>query len=185
MNLISNKEKAQSLNSLLCLLQGCIGYETTVELRNDDTAQGFIKEVDGLMNINLTDVSFTKALTGQVQRFDEFYIQGKHVRYVHIPDELDIIDVIKQQLGMRDTQRNYTERQPKRKTLSKQDRKEKLQKQYEKVVQQLGMMPEKEGGEMDSTATTKWDFGQIRSDICVCVVLINWQYNKVIFMVAK
>ena len=143
--LVSNKEKAQSLNTLLCLLQGCVGYETVVELRNDDAAEGHILQVDGYMNVSMVDVTFTRAKTGTVMHFEDFYIQGKNLRYVHIPDELDITQTIQAQLGIASHIREHKERQPPRKKFT-DNRKETRNRLFGKIQARLKMLPKDQGG---------------------------------------
>ena len=84
------REKYFIANSMVCLLKAVEGMETIVELRDEKVAEGHIESVDGFMNINMTDVTLKFPITGEVQKFDSFFINGKTIRYVHIPDEVDI-----------------------------------------------------------------------------------------------
>ncbi|XP_014669872.1 PREDICTED: U7 snRNA-associated Sm-like protein LSm10 [Priapulus caudatus] len=93
----SLREQAKSTNSLLCLLQALTTRVTTVELRNESSARGRIVNVDGFMNVQMGDVTFTTA-RGETRLFEYFYVQGKQVRFVHIPDNVDIIKAIEGQL---------------------------------------------------------------------------------------
>ena len=84
------REKYFIANSMVCLLKAVEGMGTVVELRDEKVAEGHIESVDGFMNINMTDVTLKFPITGEVQKFDSFFINGKTIRYVHIPDEVDI-----------------------------------------------------------------------------------------------
>ena len=84
------REKYFIANSMVCLLKAVEGMETTVELRDEKVAKGRIDSVDGFMNMNMTDVTLKFLLTGEEKKFDSFFINGRTIRYVHIPDEVDM-----------------------------------------------------------------------------------------------
>ncbi|NXS59863.1 LSM10 protein, partial [Brachypteracias leptosomus] len=93
----SVKERAIAENSLIILLQGLQGLVTTVELRDESTATGRITSVDAFMNVRLAEVTFTDR-RGRVSQLDELFVTGRNIRYVHIPDQVDIRATIEQQL---------------------------------------------------------------------------------------
>ena len=93
----SLREKYKSTNSLICLLQGIMGRVTTVELRNESSARGKIDNVDGFMNVKMTNVLFTTP-DGTEMNMQEFFVKGPQIRYVHIPDDVNMLQVMKQQL---------------------------------------------------------------------------------------
>nr|XP_009681324.1 PREDICTED: U7 snRNA-associated Sm-like protein LSm10 [Struthio camelus australis] len=93
----SVKERTIAENSLVILLQGLHGHVTTVDLRDESTATGRITNVDAFMNVRLSEVTFTDR-QGTVSHLDELFITGRNVRYVHIPDEVDIRATIERQL---------------------------------------------------------------------------------------
>ncbi|NXJ68151.1 LSM10 protein, partial [Rostratula benghalensis] len=93
----SVKERTIAENSLVILLQGLRGHVTTVDLRDESTARGRITNVDAFMNVRLTEVTFADR-QGRVSCLDELFVTGRNVRYVHIPDEVDIRATIEQQL---------------------------------------------------------------------------------------
>ncbi|KFO12228.1 U7 snRNA-associated Sm-like LSm10, partial [Balearica regulorum gibbericeps] len=76
-------------NSLVILLQGLHGHVTTVDLRDESTATGRVTNVDAFMNMRLAEVTFTDR-QGTASHLDELFVTGRNVRYVHIPDEVDI-----------------------------------------------------------------------------------------------
>lgn len=84
----SARDKAIACNSLICLLQGLIGHRATIELRNESSITGRILDVDIHMNVSLSDVTFTSEKG--VQSLSAFYIRGKNIRFVHIPDHVSI-----------------------------------------------------------------------------------------------
>uniref|UniRef100_A0A8C4ZS76 LSM10, U7 small nuclear RNA associated n=1 Tax=Gadus morhua TaxID=8049 RepID=A0A8C4ZS76_GADMO len=98
-------------NSLVVLLQGLHGQVTTVDLRDESTARGRVVNVDAYMNVRLADVLF-RDRRGRVSRLEDLFITGRNVRYVHIPDNLDITDTIEKQLGKISRMRNYETKNP-------------------------------------------------------------------------
>ncbi|CAH2221903.1 U7 snRNA-associated Sm LSm10 [Pelobates cultripes] len=93
----SVKERTIAENSMVILLQGLHGYVTTVDLRDESTARGTITNVDAFMNIRLANVTY-KDRQGKEAKLDDLFVTGRNVRYVHIPEEVDIIRTIEEQL---------------------------------------------------------------------------------------
>ena len=96
-SVIAGSEKFRTEQTLVCLLHACKGYETTVELQDESSIYGKIAHVDGFMNIRILRATLTR-VDGHVQQFNEMFIQGTKVRFVHIPDEIDILSAINEQL---------------------------------------------------------------------------------------
>ncbi|XP_040193279.1 U7 snRNA-associated Sm-like protein LSm10 [Rana temporaria] len=93
----SIKERTIAENSLVILLQGLHGYTTTVELRDESSAKGSVINVDAFMNVRLEKVTYTDR-RGKESKLDDLFINGRNVRYIHIPEEVDIIQTIEEQL---------------------------------------------------------------------------------------
>lgn len=85
----SAREKAVAANSLICLLQALIGETTTVELRNESYAEGLIIDVDIYMNVSMVNTSYTDRRGNK--QLEAFYIRGKNIRYVKVPDHVSIL----------------------------------------------------------------------------------------------
>ncbi|XP_043851718.1 U7 snRNA-associated Sm-like protein LSm10 [Dromiciops gliroides] len=102
----SVKERTIAENSLVILLQGLRGQVTTVDLRDETVAQGRVDNVDAFMNIRLSEVTYTDRHGQQVQ-LDDLFVTGRNVRYVHIPDNVDITATIEQQLQAIHRVRNF------------------------------------------------------------------------------
>lgn len=85
----TTREKFYIRNTLLCLLKTVEGKKTTVEMRDEKVVTGLIEHVDGYMNITMQDVTF-KSLKGDKKKFDKFFVNGQAIRYVHIPDEINM-----------------------------------------------------------------------------------------------
>uniref|UniRef100_A0A1B6M2D6 Sm domain-containing protein n=2 Tax=Graphocephala atropunctata TaxID=36148 RepID=A0A1B6M2D6_9HEMI len=92
------KERCFALNGLVCLVQAIEGKYTTVDLRNESSVYGRIDSVDAFMNIGMSSAVFING-KGEKHKFDNFFIQARNLRYVHIPEEVPIIGAIERQLG--------------------------------------------------------------------------------------
>ncbi|XP_054273263.1 U7 snRNA-associated Sm-like protein LSm10 [Macrosteles quadrilineatus] len=92
------RERFFALNGLVCLVQSMEGKTTTVDLRNESSIYGKIDDVDAFMNINMSDAVLISGC-GKKYKFENYYVQARNVRYVHIPQEVKIIKSIERQLG--------------------------------------------------------------------------------------
>ncbi|KAL0961964.1 hypothetical protein UPYG_G00333960 [Umbra pygmaea] len=93
----SIRERTIAENSLVILLQGLQGEVTTVDLRDESTARGRVINVDAFMNVRLEEVLY-RDRRGRLSQLADLFITGRNVRYVHIPDHVDIIKTIQTQL---------------------------------------------------------------------------------------
>ncbi|CAI9560291.1 unnamed protein product [Staurois parvus] len=93
----SVKERTIAENSLVILLQGLHGLTTTVEMRDESSAKGLVINVDAFMNVRLEKVTY-KDREGKESKLDDLFISGRNVRYIHIPEEVDMIHTIQEQL---------------------------------------------------------------------------------------
>lgn len=102
----SIRERTITENSMVILLQGLQGEVTTVDLRNESTARGRVVNVDAFMNVRLEDVLYRDRL-GQLTQLQDLFITGRNIRYVHIPDHMDIMKTIESQLAKIHRVRNF------------------------------------------------------------------------------
>lgn len=102
----SIRERTITENSMVILLQGLQGEVTTVDLRNESTARGRVVNVDAFMNIRLEDVLY-RDRRGQLTQLQDLFITGRNIRYVHIPDHMDIMKTIESQLAKIHRVRNF------------------------------------------------------------------------------
>ncbi|XP_005997298.1 U7 snRNA-associated Sm-like protein LSm10 [Latimeria chalumnae] len=93
----SVRERTISENSLIILLQGLHGRVSTVDLKDESGVRGRIINVDAFMNIRLSEVTYTDR-NGQSHQLEDFFVTGRNVRYVHIPQDVNIIETIEAQL---------------------------------------------------------------------------------------
>lgn len=105
-------------NSLVVLLQGLHGEVTTVDLRNECTARGRLVNVDAFMNMRMEAVLY-RDRRGQLANMQELFVTGRNVRYVHIPDHVDIMKTIQMQLARIHRVRNFAQEGGGRKEFAK------------------------------------------------------------------
>jgi len=66
-----------------------ISREIVLELKNDCEVRGIVVEADRFMNITLSGV-VSSSLSGQSMRFDEMHIKGTTIRYIFMPNDMDL-----------------------------------------------------------------------------------------------
>ena len=59
-----------------------------IELRNGETYNGHLAEIDFLMNIVIKDVICTSRAGDKFTRIAEVYVRGNTIKYLRIPDEV-------------------------------------------------------------------------------------------------
>ena len=124
-------------NTLISLLKGIEGEVTTVELRNERKVRGMIENVDDSMNVHMSDVSFMDVM-GRTTEFSNFYIQGRNIRFVHIPDHVDIIEAMQNTLERYGRAHRHVEkRAPKQRCLTSKEQKEKLKQKAEEKRKEM------------------------------------------------
>ncbi|KAK7076162.1 lsm10, U7 small nuclear RNA associated [Halocaridina rubra] len=89
------REQQHKLNSLACLAMGMQGWKTTIELNNDSYVSGRIVEVDAKMNMEISEARYTDG-NGKSLNLDNFHVRGRKIRYVHIPDQVDIMKMLEE-----------------------------------------------------------------------------------------
>ncbi|XP_056270470.1 U7 snRNA-associated Sm-like protein LSm10 [Pseudoliparis swirei] len=105
----SIRERTIAENSMVVLLQGLQGEVTTVDLRNESAARGRVVNVDAFMNVRLRDVLYRDG-RGELSELRDLFIAGRSVRYVHIPDHVDIVKTMQGQLAKIHRVRNFGSR---------------------------------------------------------------------------
>lgn len=114
----SIQERTIAENSMVVLLQGLQGEVTTVDLRNESTARGRVINVDAYMNMRLEDVLY-RDRQGNLSQLQDLFITGRNVRYVHIPDHVDIMNAMQRQLARIHRVRNFASQGGGRKEFAK------------------------------------------------------------------
>ena len=104
----SSKDKALYCNTLIGIIKACEGKQVQIDLRNELQLYGTVDSVSSNMNITMSNVHLTmpfSALSSQSKEqqcmprhYNEITLRGHNVRFVHIPDEIDMIDALQQQI---------------------------------------------------------------------------------------
>ncbi|XP_029369330.1 U7 snRNA-associated Sm-like protein LSm10 [Echeneis naucrates] len=102
----SLRERTITENSMVVLLQGLQGAVTTVDMRNESTARGRVVNVDAFMNVRMEEVLY-RDWKGQLTQLQDLFITGRNIRYIHIPDHIDIMKTIQSQLAKIHRARNF------------------------------------------------------------------------------
>lgn len=97
----SGRSKFFFYNSMVCLAKAMEGKNIRVEIRNDAAITGRLDLSDSAMNLTMSDVVLTNS-RGLSVRLAKFYIRGRHIRYLIIPDETDMIKAMEWQLHKRE-----------------------------------------------------------------------------------
>lgn len=79
------------------------GMRVSIGLRDDATACGVVEEADDAMNTTLSDVRLTPSDGGAPSSYSLLYVRGRQVRWLNIPDEVDVLCTLQQRdaRGMR------------------------------------------------------------------------------------
>ncbi|CAG9835351.1 unnamed protein product [Diabrotica balteata] len=85
-------------NYLTGLIKALEGEYTLIDLRNESSIAGRISKVDGYMNIDMNDVVFRDPL-GNKYCFEQFFVRHRNIRYVHIPKELNSMELIQENIS--------------------------------------------------------------------------------------
>lgn len=115
----SIRERTITENSMVVLLQGLQGEVTTVDLKNESTARGRVVNVDAFMNIRLEDVLY-RDRRGRLTQLQDLFVTGRNVRYVHVPDHVDMMKTIQSQLAKIHRVRNFAREGGGRKEFAKE-----------------------------------------------------------------
>jgi len=83
------RRRRDGSNTLICILQALTGLRLVVELRNEVSVKGKLDTVDTNMNLKLSSVLY-KAVQSRTVSYDKMMILGRNIRFVHIPDSIDI-----------------------------------------------------------------------------------------------
>mmetsp|Transcript_13156 Transcript_13156/g.24743 ORF Transcript_13156/g.24743 Transcript_13156/m.24743 type:complete len:130 (-) Transcript_13156:1-390(-) len=85
----ADRRPGYSDKTLTVVLQSLIGVRVVIELKNDTEVTGTLEDCDDDMNMNLMD---TRCITceGKVLEQSIMFVQGRSIRYVHIPDRIRI-----------------------------------------------------------------------------------------------
>ena len=106
----NKKQRIPSIFSTLALtLLSLQNEKVVIELRNNTEISGVIEEVDGNMNLILTDVKSISP-SGDVKLMELLSVNGTNIRYVHIAKEINLNSQVQNYVNK--TSRNTTRNNP-------------------------------------------------------------------------
>ncbi|VDO30792.1 unnamed protein product [Onchocerca flexuosa] len=94
--------RKRSANTMACLLQGREGSSVNIELKDYSVVQGILAHCDDAMNIEMKVVTIYQS-KHPFKSFhcDNFYIQGKFIRFVHFDHYFNAAKIIHRSLNVR------------------------------------------------------------------------------------
>jgi len=95
----SAQDKFLKGSNLSGLLSACAGQVITVELRNEAYVTGKLVASDGFMSCMLENARLIDP-SGNQQKFDNFFVQNRLIRYVQLPESLDVGEFLNKQTSM-------------------------------------------------------------------------------------
>lgn len=96
-------DKYLACNSLIGIIRACVGKWVQIDLRNETHVYGRVVSVFAEMNVVMKDACFTTPASAMRKKpsskiFSEVTIRGRNIRFVHIPDDVDMITAIEQSI---------------------------------------------------------------------------------------
>ncbi|KAN0023579.1 hypothetical protein ACTFIV_007966 [Dictyostelium citrinum] len=88
----NNKKKfvPKEFQSLLCVFTALRGTQITIQLRSNCEIYGTITNVDAYLNIELSNATLTNRFNKKDQNIQEILIQSRNIRFIQIPDKIDL-----------------------------------------------------------------------------------------------
>ncbi|GFR60065.1 U7 snRNA-associated Sm-like protein LSm10 [Elysia marginata] len=108
----SGRSKFFYFNTMVCLLKAIEGTRVRVEIRNGVKIEGLLVVADASMSLEMTDVTLTP-IKGAPVKYGRFYVRGRQIRYVVIPDEVDMLQAMDWQINKFKYQKSKEMRQQK------------------------------------------------------------------------
>lgn len=120
------RQKAFNYNTLIGILKACEGKNVQIDLRNEIHIYGKVESVFAEMNITLSNAylissNYVSRSKNQLPKYyTEITIRGKNVRFVHIPDDVDMISALQQQVLHKKTfNKNEFKKKPRNQSINK------------------------------------------------------------------
>jgi small nuclear ribonucleoprotein (snRNP)-like protein len=87
---IVTQRRPKIQKSLALLVVSLVGVRLVVELKNDIEITGILEESDENMNMTIQN-AIQVFPNGNVRELEVVFVNGSHVRYVHIPPEINAV----------------------------------------------------------------------------------------------
>lgn len=132
----SARSKFFYFNTMVCLLKAIEGKRVRVEIRNGVKIEGLLVVAEPSMSLELTDVTLTP-IKGAPVKYSRFYVKGRQIRYVVIPDEVDIVKAMDWQINKFRYQKSWEMKHRKDIFTKRQKLREKVAARMEKTEGKL------------------------------------------------
>jgi small nuclear ribonucleoprotein (snRNP)-like protein len=94
------RKRGANEDTLLFLLRSLHGKRVVVELDSNIELNGLLTGVDENMTCTLTDVYRRNMyFSSNIIKEDDTTVLGKHIRYVHLPDSLDVMGAMEKHVS--------------------------------------------------------------------------------------
>jgi small nuclear ribonucleoprotein (snRNP)-like protein len=97
MSRLNRQYKKESCRTLLGFLRCLVGQKTQIDLYGGIMLVGTLTDIDLNHNIHLSHVTMSRPIERLIS-FNRLCIRYTNVRYVRIPDEIDVLETIRQDL---------------------------------------------------------------------------------------
>ncbi|KAI5066815.1 hypothetical protein GOP47_0017343 [Adiantum capillus-veneris] len=88
-------------STLLCVIKALQGLHILVELQNDIYIRGLLDDCDDAMNVTVKDASL-EDVEGRVKKLPLVFVRGSNIRFVHIPESLNVSDAVEEMRLLQD-----------------------------------------------------------------------------------
>ena len=92
------RDKFFYTRTLCSLLKALEGLETEIELRNEAHVKGTVESVSASMSVTMRNCDLTVA--GRARKLERFLVQGRKIRMVIIPDDVNMIGAMQSVISM-------------------------------------------------------------------------------------
>lgn len=86
---------------MACAIQALVGTELLLELRNDTCIRGLLDDCDDAINVIIKD-SLIEDVQGVEKKLPLIFVRGSHIRFIHIPQSLNISQAVEERREMLD-----------------------------------------------------------------------------------
>ncbi|XP_076467254.1 uncharacterized protein LOC143298309 [Babylonia areolata] len=92
------RDKFFYTRTLCCLLKALEGVETEIELRNECHVKGTVESVSAAMDVTMRNCELI--VGGRPKQLQRLLVQGRKIRMVIIPDDIDMVEAMQRVIGM-------------------------------------------------------------------------------------
>jgi small nuclear ribonucleoprotein (snRNP)-like protein len=97
------KDKALLCNTIIGIIKACEGKCIQIDLRNEIHVVGKIEAVSSDMNVTMSNAWLTVPFSSirnnhNSIKYSQITIRGSNIRFVHVPDEVDMIEALQNQI---------------------------------------------------------------------------------------